>query len=113
MEYEIQVPLSYFQLIKQGQLNTVDLLLLCYLEWLCLIDGGHTKVKNQQIYEDTGLTEKQVRVALQKLEKMSFITRKMACIPNSGGCVGARYIEVNTDYIAKTIVKMRENSPEV
>ena len=44
---------------------------------------------------------------------MSFITRKMAYIPNSGGCVGARYIEVNTDYIAKTIVKMRENSPEV
>lgn len=44
---------------------------------------------------------------------MSFITRKMACIPNSGGFVGARYIEVNTDYIAKTIVKMRENSPEV
>ena len=112
MEYEIQVPLGYFQLIKQEQLNTVDLLLLCYLEWLCSIDGGHTKVKNQQIYEDTGLTEKQVRVALQKLEKMSFITRKMAYIPNSD-CMVVRYIEVNTDYIAKTIVKIRENSPEV
>lgn len=111
-EYNIQVPTGYLKLMKRGYLNAIELILLCYLEQLCLRDGGHTRIKNDEICDDLGLSAKQLRVRLQRLEELYFITRKMAYIPGAA-LKAVRYIEINTDQIMRTIANIEEDRPEV